>query len=135
MVEEICKSVFKYYISGIIIFSIIIAIPSTIGMIIKVRASPLANKRFRAEVETHNGIKKIDFGFKTGYTYLDGASLQAKQNYWKRHLGNATEKRLIENLVLSPALLSAYLLWNNTRDLSKNIAHLNKLLSEKHLGK
>jgi len=117
---------------GILIFSNNIATPSAIGMIIKVRASPLANKRFRAEVETQHGLKKIDFGFKTGYTYLDGASLQAKQNYLKRHLGNATEKRLIDNLVPSPALLSAYLLWGNTRDLSKNIAHLNKLWQEKH---
>jgi len=101
-------------------------------MIIKIGASPLVHKRFRAEVETANGIRKIDFGLRGGYTYLDGADLTTKRNYWKRHLGNTTEKTLISNLVPSPSLLSAYLLWGDTRDLSKNIRHLNKLWEKKH---
>ena len=104
-------------------------------MIIKIGASPLLRKRFRAEVETANGLKKIDFGLRGAYTYLDGADLATKRNYWKRHLGNATEKTLITNLVPSPSLLSAYLLWGDTHDLSKNIKKLNALWAEKHLGK
>jgi hypothetical protein len=31
--------------------------------------------------------------------------------YWDRHYANATEKKLIDNLVPLPALFSAYLLW------------------------
>jgi hypothetical protein len=108
-------------------------------MIIKLTSSPLANKRMRAEVETPNGIKVIDFGFKGkngyGYTYVDGASVDAKRNYLNRHLANATEKVLIKNLVPSASLLSAYILWGETRNIAANVKHLNDLWKRKHLGK
>jgi hypothetical protein len=104
-------------------------------MIIKIRASPLANKRLRADIQTKDGIKQIDFGFKTGYTFVDGATSQAKDNYWKRHLANGTEKTLITNLVPSPSLLSAFILWGYSRDIGKNVKRLNDLWQVKHLGK
>jgi hypothetical protein len=96
-------------------------------MITKIYNSPLRNKRFRADIKTKDGIKKIDFGLRGGFTYLDGASDIVKRNYLKRHMGNATENRLITNLVPSASLLSAKLLWGPTRDLSKNIAELNNM--------
>jgi len=34
-----------------------------------------------------------------------------RANYWKRHLANRTEDERITNLVPSPALFSAMLLW------------------------
>lgn len=96
-------------------------------MIIKVYSSPIKNKRFRAEVQTKDGIKKIDFGLQGAYTYLDGADDKIRENYWKRHLGNATEKRLISNLIPSSSLLSAYLIWGKSRDIQQNINALNRL--------
>ena len=94
-------------------------------MITKVYSSPIKNKRLRAEVETKGGLKKIDFGLRGGFTYIDGADKSVRANYWKRHLGNTTENNLINNLVPSPSLLSAYLLWGSSRDLQKNVNALN----------
>ena len=96
-------------------------------MIIKVYDSHLKMKRYRAEVQTKDGIKKIDFGLKGGSTYIDGVDKSVRTNYWRRHLGNVTENKLINNLIISPSLLSAYLLWGQSRDLQKNIDTLNKL--------
>lgn len=96
-------------------------------MINKIYNSPLKNKRFRVDIKTDKGIKTFDFGLRGGHTYIDGASDLVRKNYLKRHMGNATENRLITNLVPSASLLSAKLLWGPTRDLGKNIAELNKL--------
>lgn len=100
-------------------------------MITKISNSPLPNKRFRAEVKTKDGVKIIDFGFKQngryGTTFIDGADIVKRKNYWARHLANETEHKLINNLVPSPSLLSAYILWGNTRDVAKNVKHLNSL--------
>ncbi len=81
------------------------------------------SKRFMAVYKN----KKYYFGSPTGYTYIDGASDKVRENYLKRHMANPVEKNRIDNLIMSPALLSAYLLWN-TSDLSKNIEILNNLL-------
>jgi hypothetical protein len=55
-----------------------------------------------------------------------------EQHYWARHLGNATEYKLITNLVPSPSLFSAYILWGIYPDIEKNINYLNQLWREKH---
>lgn len=105
-------------------------------MITKITNSPLANKRLRAEIETKLGTKVIDFGFKLngryGTTFIDGADVVKRKNYWARHLANETEYKLINNLVPSPSLLSAYILWGNTRDVGKNVKHLNTLWAKAH---
>lgn len=98
-------------------------------MIVKITNSPKINKRFR--VYMNNG-KTYDFGYenkstgKKGNTYIDGASEMTKFNYLARHLANKTEKRLIINLIPSPAMFSALLLWGNTRSIKKNALWLNK---------
>ena len=93
-------------------------------MIIKLENSPLPMKRYR--VVLNNG-KQYDFGLRSGYTYVDGATDQVRKNYLKRHLGNPTEYKLIHALIPSPALFSAYLLWGKYRSVDKNIKHLNSL--------
>ncbi len=77
--------------------------------------------------------KKYYFGSPTGFTFIDGASNRVRENYRKRHYANAAERHRIFNLIMSPALLSWYLLWN-TPDLHANIEILNKLLERRKIS-
>ena len=96
-------------------------------MIISISKSPRTNKRFRVVVKQRDGrLQDVDFGYPGATTYIDGASEQTRLNYLKRHMANATEKKLIENLIVSPALMSAKLLWGSSRDIQRNIASLNR---------
>jgi hypothetical protein len=97
-------------------------------MIFDIKKSPRAGKRFRAYIKRKNGqMEYYDFGFDGGKTFIDGRTETERENYLSRHLGNKTEEQLINNLVPSPALLSAFLLWGKSRDLQTNIKYLNDL--------
>lgn len=72
--------------------------------------------------------KSYHFGLKNSVTYIEGASKEKREAFLARHLNNPLEKKLIENLVPSPALFSVYLLWN-TNDIEKNLKILNRLIS------
>ena len=76
-------------------------------MIIKIEKSPVKHKRFRITMDNN---KIYDFGLDDGFTFIDGETIEKRNNYLKRHLGNPIEKKLIENLVPSPSLFSAYIL-------------------------
>jgi hypothetical protein len=82
-------------------------------------------KRFLAIYEG----KKYYFGQPNAYTFIDGADENVRENYWKRHYAIPTEKYRIDNLIPSPALFSAYILWN-TDDIYENVRILNKLLKK-----
>lgn len=98
-------------------------------MIIDLKASPVLFKRYRATVKLHDGtLKYIDFGLKTGNTYTDKRTVLERDNYRKRHLANKAEHNLITNLIISPSLLSYYLLWGDSKKIQTNINTLNKLL-------
>ena len=97
-------------------------------MIVRVENSPRVNKRYRVFLNTN---KYFDFGYSDGKTYIDHGDKALKSAYIRRHLGNPIEKRLIANLVPSPALFSYALLWGPTVDLKENIAILNKAFREK----
>ena len=92
--------------------------------ILKLEESPRLNKRFRIEIMDGDKKKHFDFGLDTGDTYLDHKDKTKRANYWKRHCGNKTEKRLIENLIPSPALFSARLLWGSSTNLVDNLKEL-----------
>ena len=89
--------------------------------------SPRKNKRFRISLEDG---RYFDFGLVDGSTYIDHHDKIKRKNYRARHIGNEKERNLINNLILSPALFSYYLLWGESTDLNKNIQSLNKLLSK-----
>jgi len=97
--------------------------------ILNVEKSPVKNKRYRVTLD--NG-KHYDFGLLGGSTYLDHKDKTKKDNYWARHYGNPIEKNLIDHLIPSPALFSAYLLWGEHTDLDKNISDLNKKIKEQN---
>jgi hypothetical protein len=79
--------------------------------------------------------RKFKFGFRTGSTFIDHGDITKKNNYLKRHLSNKTEYELIKNLVPSPALFSALLLWGPYTNIKDNVNHLNSLFKLKHKTK
>ena len=98
-------------------------------MIVGIEKSPVRHKRYRVTMD--NG-KKYDFGLDIGSTYIDHHDTTKRYHYWLRHLANPTENRLINNLVPSPSLFSAFLLWGDSTDLFTNIKMLNNLWKKKH---
>jgi hypothetical protein len=98
-------------------------------MIISLDDSPRQGKRFRVIWQyEHGGTKAFDFGQPGANTYIDGASDQTKMNYWRRHMANTRERYLIENLIPSPSVFSAYILWGNSRNMMQNLEVLNQIM-------
>jgi hypothetical protein len=100
-------------------------------MIIEHGKSSKPNKRFYVKLD--NG-EIFDYGFrnaqtgKTGKTFIDGATVKQRENYWKRHIGNRRERQLIKNLIPSPALFSAFLLWGPSSNFYENLDFLDQLI-------
>ena len=99
--------------------------------IVEIINSPKQDKRFRVAVNMGGKIKNFDFGSAVGQTYIDHGDKVKRNNYLLRHTANATERKRITELIPSPAMFSAWLLWGDSTDLFDNIVELNKHL--KHL--
>jgi len=84
-------------------------------------------KRFMLIISEYGKLKKYQFGQPNGKTFIDGATLQVRDNYRKRHLANKTEYYRITNLIPSASLFSYYILWGDTQDIVKNIELLNEM--------
>ena len=97
-------------------------------MIVMIGNSTKKNKRYQI---TLGDGRRFDFGLKDGLTYIDHHDTNKRANYWKRHLGNKQEYNLIINLIPSPALFSAFILWGQSTSIRKNVSILNKLLRQK----
>ena len=95
--------------------------------IVSIEDSRRKTKRYRVYLEDGS---HYDFGLKGGNTYIDHKNKQKRENYRKRHLGNDTEKYLIQHLIPSPSLFSYYLLWGDSADLMTNINILNSLMND-----
>ena len=95
--------------------------------IVKIIKSPRKNKRLRVYLDDN---RYFDFGLDTGETFIDHHNEKKRDAYLRRHLGNKTEKYLIENLIPSPALYAWFLLWGESSDLMTNIEALNAMLNE-----
>jgi hypothetical protein len=100
-------------------------------IITDIKESPKLTKRFRAKLS--NG-QEIDFGLDGASTYIDHKDELKRRNYWARHFASRNERHLIYNLIPSPSLLSAYLLWGKSTSLRENIIELNKMLESKYGG-
>jgi hypothetical protein len=98
--------------------------------IIKIIDSPKKDKRFRAIIDNGSHLEShIDFGLKTGSTYIDHGDKVKRLNYILRHLSNPLEQDKLFNLEMSPALLSLKLLWGRTVSLETNLKELNAMLA------
>lgn len=93
--------------------------------IIRIEQSPIKHKRLRAYLEDGS---HVDFGLDTGSTYIDHKDIKKRLNYWMRHYENKTERHLIDNFIMSPSLLSAYILWGAYPSIKKNVEWLNHKL-------
>ena len=77
--------------------------------------SPKKNKRCVLRyMSRNNKIREIHFGGKDGFTYVDGASEKAKENYIKCHEPN-------ENwCAINRGSLARFILWGESRNLETN---------------
>lgn len=90
------------------------------------------DKRYKITLEYPDGkMKSWDFGLKDGSTYIDSGDKLKRENYWKRHCGNAVENYRIKNIIPSASLFSARLLWGESTDLTDNLVQLQQLLNKK----
>lgn len=93
--------------------------------------SPLKTKRFRV---IDNNDKVYDFGLKTGKTFIDHQDKAKRDAYIARHMANKKEAKQINSLILSPALLSMFIMWGPS-SFEDNIIHLNeKLIAKEKRG-
>jgi len=63
-------------------------------MIINITESTKPYKRFCLTMDNGN---TYNFCYKFGQTFIDHYQDKKRENYWKRHLANNTEKELITN--------------------------------------
>ena len=100
--------------------------------ILDINYSKKDNKRFVIQIADYkeNKIKKFDFGLSNGNTYIDHKDKTKRLNYFLRHYNNPLEKNLIDNLILSPSLLSLFILWGKYDNLEDNIIHFNKIINK-----
>jgi hypothetical protein len=96
-------------------------------MIVSIKPSKQKNKRFEITMDNN---KKYNFGLKNGKTFIDHHDEKKRKNYRLRHYANKTEFKLISNLVPSPSLFSAIILWGPYTKIIDNINYLNKLWKE-----
>jgi len=99
--------------------------------VVDLQKSKKSLKRYRV---TMADGRTFDFGSRFGSTYVDHGDTKRRAQYWARHY-NQTEKQLIDNLIVSPSLLSAYLLWGKYTDIYSNIGYLNELWRRKYKNK
>lgn len=94
-------------------------------MIKEIKKSYLKDKKYMAIM---NNEKKIHFGSKYSLTYLDHKDEEKRINYFNRHYNNKNEKRYINEMLLSPAIFSLFLLWGPYTDINDNLKLLNYVL-------
>jgi hypothetical protein len=91
--------------------------------LIKVTESPLATKKLRAHFEDDDRKFHVDFGLKGSNSYIDGASDKTRENYIKRH---SVLEKAYWNVPSTPAALSRFVIWGDSRSLQKNVSAFKK---------
>lgn len=92
--------------------------------ITNIEPSNRKNKRFKI---TLSDGRTFNFGLKNGSTYIDHHDKNKRYAYWARHFGNDKEYERIRDVIPSPALFSAFILWGHYDDIDQNIQMLNNL--------
>ena len=84
------------------------------------------DKRFKITLNENGKTTTYHFGSKNSKTFIDHGDEAKKKAYLARHMANKKENYLISNLIPSPALFSAKLLWGHTMDIISNLIGLQK---------
>jgi len=82
-----------------------------------IRPSSRKDKRFQA-IFPDKTI--INFGLKSGNTYIDHADKKKRENYIKRHAPNEDWTKI------NPGSLSRYILWGSSSNIDKNFYDYKK---------
>ena len=90
--------------------------------LISIEHSKRKDKKLVATFKVDDVIKKIHFGLNGSSTFVEGADEQTRDNYLARH-NNAKEDWTTP---LTPASLSAHILWGTSQNINKNIALFKK---------
>jgi hypothetical protein len=97
------------------------------------QASKKKDKRYVIHIVDENKVKSYNFGLKGGETFIDHKDEAKRLAYLARHMSpGSKEKELIENLIPSPALFSAVLLWGPNKTLTENVVALQKQFNMKY---
>ena len=89
--------------------------------ILDVINSPLPEKRFRA---IFNNKTHLDFAMRWAEAYIDHHNTERRLGYWKM-IYNSNEKELLYWLIPSDILLTTFLLYGDSTEMTKNIEILN----------
>ena len=89
--------------------------------ILNVINSPIYEKRFRA---IFNDYTYIDFGMRWAESYVDHHNIDKRLGYWK-FMYNSSDYDLLYWLIPSDILLTTFLLYGDSTDISENIKILN----------
>lgn len=82
-----------------------------------IRPSSRKDKRFQA-IFPDKSI--INFGLKSGNTYIDHGDKKKRENYIKRHQVNEDWSKI------NPGSLSRYILWGDSSNIDKNFYDFKK---------
>ena len=84
------------------------------------------DKRFKITLNENGKTTTYHFGLKNSKTFIDHGDENKREAYLARHMANKKENYLISNLIPSPALFSAKLLWGQSMDIIRNLIGLQK---------
>ena len=90
--------------------------------LISILTSNRKNKKLVATFKVDTKIIHIHFGLKGSSTFVEGADTKTRDNYLARH-NNSRENW---NDPLTPASLSAHILWGTSQNINKNITLFKK---------
>ena len=88
--------------------------------ILNIINSPIPDKRFRAIFN----YGYVDFGMRWAESFIDHYNTERRLGYWKM-MYNSNDKELLYWTIPSDILLTTFLLYGDSTDISENIEILN----------
>ena len=90
------------------------------NILIDFRKSKKKNKTYEIILLIDGKMKTFNFGSNVSKTFVEGASIQKRNNYLKRHSVNENWNEI------NPGSLSAGILWGDSNDIKENLKEYMK---------